>query len=190
MVDPGASTGVTAVLARDGDRGMLTFPGAIASLTVAAVDPQLIRRARHIHVSSFFLQRALTPDLPALFADVRRNGTTVSVDPNWDPSGAWDDGLPGLLGAIDILMPNAVEAMHISGRDGSRRRRACAQRRRGDGRGQARCRRRARGRDREPRSARAPPDGPPPVDTIGAGDSFDAGLLAGVAGRRAARARR
>jgi sugar/nucleoside kinase (ribokinase family) len=179
VVDPAASTGVTAVLARDGDRGMLTFPGAIASLTVRAIDPGLIRGARHIHVSSFFLQGALTPDLPALLAEVRRNGTTVSVDPNWDPSGAWDDGLPGLLGAIDILMPNAAEARHISGREDP-----------GDAA-------RALNADGATVVVKLGPDGAiavrsgtlvsarspnlgTPVDTIGAGDSFDAGLLAGL----------
>jgi sugar/nucleoside kinase (ribokinase family) len=179
VVDASAPTGVTVVMARDGDRGMLTFPGTIASLTVAAVDPELIRRARHIHVSSFFLQRALTPGLPALFGDARRRGATVSVDPNWDPAQSWDSGLRELLSEIDILLPNAAEAMLISdcgdpgkaasalsasgtlvavklGADGALAVRSGVEIR---------------------ASAVAVSS---PVDTIGAGDSFDAGLLAGL----------
>jgi sugar/nucleoside kinase (ribokinase family) len=179
VVDPSGPTGVTIVLARDGDRGMVTFPGTIASLTVAAVDPQLIRRARHIHVSSFFLQRALTPDLAVLFAEVRRDGATVSVDPNWDPSRSWDAGLRGLLSEIDILMPNAVEAMRISGRDDPRE----AARDLSASGTLVAVKLGADGaiafRSGTEATARAP-DGPPPIDTIGAGDSFDAGLLAAL----------
>ena len=170
---------MTVVLARDGDRGMVTFPGAISALTVAAVDPDLIRRARHIHVSSFFLQRALTPELPALFAEVRSRGTTVSVDPNWDPSGSWDSGLLDLLGMIDILMPNAVEAMRISGRDDPLE----AARHLSAAGPLVAVKLGAQGAVAVQAgvevTARSPA-GPEPVDTIGAGDAFDAGLLAGL----------
>ena len=39
VVDPGVRTGLTVVLARPGDRAILTFPGAIAAMTAERVDP-------------------------------------------------------------------------------------------------------------------------------------------------------
>jgi sugar/nucleoside kinase (ribokinase family) len=48
-------------------------------------------------------------------AGVRRRGGTTSVDPNWDPSERWDGGLRELLGEVDVLLPNAVEAVQIAG---------------------------------------------------------------------------
>ena len=83
-VDPGVRTGLTVVLARPGDRAILTFPGAIAAMTAARVDPALVARARHVHVSSFFLQTALAPGLPACWpprepAGQRRRWTPTGI---------------------------------------------------------------------------------------------------------------
>ena len=49
---------------------MLTAPGTIGDLRAELIDPTLLHAARHVHVSSYFLQRALAPDLPTLFDDV------------------------------------------------------------------------------------------------------------------------
>jgi sugar/nucleoside kinase (ribokinase family) len=117
VVDAGLRTGVTVVLARPDDRAIITFPGAIAEMTVERVPAELVRRARHIHVSSFFLQMGLAPGLPGLFESARGAGTSTSVDPNWDPSGGWDGGLLALLSQVDVLLPNAEEVCRISGRD-------------------------------------------------------------------------
>ena len=181
-VDPGVRTGLTVVLARPGDRAILTFPGAIAMMTAARVDPALAARARHVHVSSFFLQIGLAPGLPDLLATARAGGTTTSVDPNWDPSGGWDGGLRALLPQIDVLMPNAVEACRIAGVDDVARAAAdlaglgplVAVKLGPEGAlavpagGGAAVR------------AHPPPDVPEPVDAVGAGDTFDAGLLTGL----------
>jgi sugar/nucleoside kinase (ribokinase family) len=181
VVSETAATGVTVVLAREGDRGMVTFPGAIAALTVEAIDPGLVREARHVHVSSYFLQTQLVSGLPGLVAEARRAGATVSVDPNWDPSGGWDSGLLDLLGMVDILLPNAVEAMRLARRDSA----VDAARRLSASGATVVVKLGAEGAlaqrpgDEEP--LRVPAlDGVTPVDATGAGDSFDAGLIAGL----------
>lgn len=115
VVGRGRPTGLTVVLARPDDRAILTRPGTVADLHAEAIDPRMLDRARHVHVASYFLQDALRPGLPALFERVRANGTTTSVDPNWDPSERWDDGLLELLSLTDVFLPNAEEAMRISG---------------------------------------------------------------------------
>jgi sugar/nucleoside kinase (ribokinase family) len=112
-------TGLTVVLARPDDRAILTFPGAIAAMTAERVDADLLARARHVHVASFFLQTALVPGLAALLRSARAHGATTSVDPNWDPAQQWDGGLLRLLGEVDILLPNAAEACRLAGAAGA-----------------------------------------------------------------------
>ena len=113
-VDARRPTGMTVVLSGDSDRAILTSMGTIGDLRVNSIDPDLVRSARHLHVSSFFLQRALAPDLPNLFELAREGGAGTSVDPNWDPSGAWDGGLQDLLASVDVLFPNEMEATRIA----------------------------------------------------------------------------
>jgi sugar/nucleoside kinase (ribokinase family) len=182
VVDAGVRTGLTVVLARPGDRAILTFPGAIAAMTAERVDPGVLARARHVHVSSFYLQTALAPGLPRLLAAARAGGATTSVDPNWDPSGGWDGGLRALLGEIDVLAPNAVEACRIAGVDDVE---AAAARLAARGPLVA-VKLGAAGALLVPAGggavvrAQPPPAPAEPVDAVGAGDTFDAGLLAGL----------
>jgi sugar/nucleoside kinase (ribokinase family) len=114
VVQKGNPTGVTVVLSAREDRAMLTAPGTIGALRAEMIDPRLLSSARHVHVSSFFLQRGLAVDLPDLFQDIRARGGTVSLDPNWDPSGEWDGGLMRLLPRLDVFLPNSMEAMRLA----------------------------------------------------------------------------
>jgi sugar/nucleoside kinase (ribokinase family) len=176
-VDPQLRTGVTVVLSRGEDRAILTFLGAIEELRGHALDPGLLRSARHVHVSSYFLQRGLQEDLPELFRQARESGTTTSLDPNWDPSERWDSALLSLLDVTDVFLPNSAEARGITGIDdidvvaetlsehGS-----LVAVKFGQGGGLAV----ADGRLVHVESVPVEV-----VDTTGAGDSFDAGFLAG-----------
>jgi ribokinase len=114
LTRPGRATGLTVVLSRpDGDRALLTFPGTMADLTASDLDDAVLARARHVHVSSFYLQRGLHPGLPDLLAAVRQQGATTSVDPGWDPAEGWDAIAP-VLSQVDYLLPNAAECQAIS----------------------------------------------------------------------------
>jgi sugar/nucleoside kinase (ribokinase family) len=116
LVDPDRPTGLTVVLARGpGDRAILTRTGTIADLRSDRIDQNALEAARHVHVASYYLQDELRPGLPDLFERVRANGATTSLDPNWDPSERWDDGLLELLSLTDVLLPNAGEATRIAG---------------------------------------------------------------------------
>ena len=61
VVDPERPTGLTVVLSRPDDRAILTHPGTISALRADAIDRALLTDARHVHVSSFFLQRGARP---------------------------------------------------------------------------------------------------------------------------------
>jgi len=178
VVDPNARTGLTVILSRPGDRAILMFPGTIASLRSDQVDEGLLASMRHVHVASFFLQTALGAGLPELFARARSAGATTSIDPNWDPGERWDGGLKDLLSATDVFLPNAEEAMRIADVDDAEdAARVLASRgplvavRRGPAWALAAL------PSGELVEAQALP-GTDPVDTIGAGDSFNAGFLA------------
>ena len=177
VVDPRERTGMTVILQKPGDRAMLTHLGAIAALRPELVSPDLLRSARHLHVGSYWLQTALQPGLPELFARARRRGATTSLDTNWDPSGAWS-GLDALLGATDILLPNEAEACAIAGAasweealEALARRVPTVAVKRG-GAGAAAIRGGERAEVAAPEVA--------VVDAVGAGDSFDAGFVCGT----------
>ena len=111
-----APTGMTVALSRSADRAILTAPGAVASLTAQDVPAALLARARHVHVSSYFLlERSLGPGLAAVLAAARAAGATTSLDTNWDPAGKWgDDHLHAALAQTDVLLPNETEALRIA----------------------------------------------------------------------------
>jgi sugar/nucleoside kinase (ribokinase family) len=176
VVDPERPTGLTVVLSKPTDRAMLTMPGTIGALRVDLVDADLLAATRHVHVSSYFLQRELAPGLPALFERLRASGVSTSVDPNWDPSGSWDAGVLEVLDGTDVFRPNEMEATHIAHisdvPEAIRRLRAHARIvvvKQG-GAGSA-----AGG---EGGYVKAQPVPAHVVDTTGAGDAFDAGFLA------------
>lgn len=176
----GVPTGLTVALSRGEDRAILTATGAITSLAARDVPEALVSGARHLHVSSYFLiEHSLGGDLAALFAAVRAAGVTTSLDTNWDPAENWGgDQLRAALAQTDLLVPNEAEALRIAGRDtlpeaagvltaaGSR----LVVKRGSRG---ALCAEDGRKHDVALPAVR-------PVDTTGAGDCFNAGLIAGL----------
>jgi sugar/nucleoside kinase (ribokinase family) len=109
IVDPAFSTGLTVILNKTGDRAILTYLGAMAALQAGQVPTDLLHSARHLHLTSYFLQTALQPGLPDLFRRARQAGLTISLDTNWDPQERWN-GVEDLLGLVDVFLPNAAEA--------------------------------------------------------------------------------
>jgi sugar/nucleoside kinase (ribokinase family) len=110
----GHQTGLSIVLTRpDGDRAILTYSGTMSELSRTDVPADWLRAARHVHASSFFLQRGLQADLPALFEEARIAGATTSLDPGWAPRGEWANAGP-ILSQTDYLLPNAAECWHLA----------------------------------------------------------------------------
>lgn len=177
-IEKSLATGVTVVLSRGDDRAILTAVGAIDALDAFAIDMAVLRSARHVHVSSYFLQRKLRVGLEPLLIAAREGGASISLDPNWDPDESWDGGLLALLPLLDYLLVNEQEARLI-GRFDNAERAAHSLASKGPtvvvklgavgGLLVA-------GGD----TIRAPALPQAVVDTTGAGDSFDAGFLRGV----------
>ncbi|MGB9402103.1 MAG: carbohydrate kinase family protein [Candidatus Acidiferrales bacterium] len=113
----GLSTGLTVILTHPEHRFTLTYPGAMFELSYADLDLDYIFSARHLHLSSYFLQKALRPRIADLFREAKAKGLSTSLDTNDDPSGEWGNDLLGVLPFVDILFPNEREAKKIAGTD-------------------------------------------------------------------------
>jgi sugar/nucleoside kinase (ribokinase family) len=110
-------TGLSIILSRGSDRAILTFPGTIPCLRFSEIRLDLLAQARHIHLGSYFLQRALRFEVPNLFDIAHQNGLTISLDTNYDPSAVWNEGIDILLQKVDIFLPNEYECQAISGKN-------------------------------------------------------------------------
>ena len=183
-VDRDVPTGASVILTSGSDRAILTAPGTMALLRDEDVPEGLVARARHVHVGSVFQLDALRPRLTARLAAAHRAGLTTSADCNWDPRETWDGGLWDILRETDVFMPNAAEATQITGTTNVETAaralvaagpRVVAVKCGMDG---------AIAVERDGTLTRVPSLAVAAVDTTGAGDSFDAGFVAGfLAGR-------
>jgi sugar/nucleoside kinase (ribokinase family) len=107
-------TGVTIALSTVRDRALVTYQGAIASLSYGQLEMSLLRAHRHLHMTSYFLQTALRPAFPRIFREARSMGLTTSFDPNSDPTGDWSGKIRKVLAHTDVLFVNEPEALDLS----------------------------------------------------------------------------
>lgn len=180
IVDSSMKTGLSVILLRGADRAILTYSGAIGALRLDEIDRSLFARARHVHIGSYFLLDALRPDVPQLFDAAHANGMTTSIDTNYDPAERWDDGVADALARADIFLPNEAELLAIlrcESVDAGLRAFSAA----GLSERTLVVKLGARGAIAQHGEQRAQVDGirVDVVDTVGAGDSFDAGFVYG-----------
>lgn len=172
---PEARTGVTVHLQHTELRHMFTYAGTIFQLGFDDLDLDYLAESRHLHMPSYYLQRALTSRIPELFANLKSAGLTVSLDPNDDPENTWDRCILDALPFVDVLMPNEREACLIAGKADLDAAIAALRK----------CvplvviKRGAKGASAYTRDSEWHAPAPPVkiVDAVGAGDSFNAGFL-------------
>ena len=169
------TTGLTVILHHEQWRNILTYSGTIAELSWDDLDLDYLADSQHFHLSSYYLHKDLLPRVGELFQRLKAKGLTISLDTNDDPDDRWEGGLYEVLRYVDVFLPNEREACKVAGTDnvedaikklsklvplvvvklGSKG--SLAQ----------------RGAER----VTSPSQKVVPVDTVGAGDSFDAGFL-------------
>lgn len=173
---PGSTTtGLTVILHHEQWRNILTYSGTIAELSWDDLDLDYLADSRHFHFSSYYLQRGLRPRAGQLFQKLKSKGLTISLDTNDDPDDRWEGDLHEILRHVDVFLPNEREACKAAGTEDLEdaikklseqvpllvvklgKKGAIAQ----------------RGKER----FTSPSKEVTPVDTVGAGDSFDAGFL-------------
>jgi sugar/nucleoside kinase (ribokinase family) len=111
----GAVTGVTVVLPHGVKRHMFTYPGTMAEMTLADLDLDHLAEVQHFHLSSLFLQTGLRPDVGKLFQKLKQAGVTISLDTNDDPDDRWEGLVDTVLPHVDVLLPNESEACRMIG---------------------------------------------------------------------------
>ena len=113
IVRSDGQTGLSVILNNESDRAILTHSGLIAELQASDIPDDLLLQSRHLHVASYFLQTKIQPDLPGLFHRAHSLGLTTSLDTNYDPSEQWI-GFDELLSVTDVFLPNQTEALSIT----------------------------------------------------------------------------
>lgn len=180
---PTRATGVTVLLPHGEHRHILTFPGTMAELSVHDLEFDFLVQSRHLHISSIFLQRGLHDGLADLLRRIKAAGLTISLDSNDDPDDQWGSPLAEILPYVDLFLPNEDEICRMTKTSNvDEAVRALAVRppvivvKRG-----------ARGARvyEQDKVTDVPGLKVTPIDTIGAGDSFDAGFLRGFLHSRA-----
>jgi len=172
---PGKTTGLTVILPQRKQRYILTYPGTMYDMTDRELDLSYVFNAKHVHVSSYFLQKALRPHLIEIFRKAKDAGLTTSLDTNDDPENRWSGEIALLLKYVDILIPNEREACKIAGTEDlekaldtlSQKVSTLVVKRGSQG---------AVARVGKEKYSSFPPV-VDPVDLVGAGDSFDAGFI-------------
>lgn len=171
----GSPTGLTVILTQPEHRFILTYPGTIFELKYEDLDFKHIFSARHLHLASYYLQRALRPRIGELFRNAKAKRLTTSLDTNDDPDGKWGEDLLEVLRFVDIFLPNEREAKKIARTEDIEEAiaklashcRIVVVKRGAEGA-------RAREGAKEWRCAGIEVKA---VDSVGAGDSFDAGFI-------------
>jgi len=175
IVDPAVKTGITVSITGPKDRALVTHLGAIAQFHAGDIDPAMIRGFNHLHISAYFMQSGLRPGILSVFRQAKAAGMTTSLDPGFDPDEKWGPGLVETLAATDVFFPNEVELRAISGKENLDDALAALQN--GHTLVVAKLGKEGAMTIVDGRIVRVPAPTVEPVDTTGAGDSFNAGFL-------------
>jgi len=113
-VDEKVKTGITVVMSFPDDYAMLTYMGAMEDFSLDDINFDYIRKSRHMHLSSYYLQPKMRTGCAELFRKAKQMGLTTSLDPGWDPDEAWTEEIFEVLDHVDVFLPNEQEALFIS----------------------------------------------------------------------------
>lgn len=108
------TTGLSVILPQRKQRYILTYPGTMFEMTDKDLDLNYVFSAKHLHVSSYFLQKGMRASLIDIFRRAKEAGLSTSLDTNDDPENRWSSEIQLLLKHTDILLPNEREACKLA----------------------------------------------------------------------------
>lgn len=110
-------TGITVVMNYDQDRANVTYCGAMRALTIDDIPWKEIKKFSHFHLSNFFLQNGIKNDIIEIFKKAKAAGLTTSLDLQWDPADQWDFDYKSCLPYVDVFLPNKAEILALTKKD-------------------------------------------------------------------------
>lgn len=112
--DSNLTTGASIGLHYNGDRGMVTYAGAMTEFSIADIPLERLQEAKHLHFSSYFFQPGIQQQLVQLFSAAKKMGLTTSFDMQTDPNHRWEIDYAAILPYVDIFFPNENELLQIT----------------------------------------------------------------------------
>jgi len=113
IVEDNLRTGITLSLTYPKNKAQVTYIGSIDSLVASDIKPELFHGYGHLHISSIYLQRKLLGSFREIFASAKRDGLITSLDTGVDPGNRYEH-IDEILGHVDIFLPNDAEARGIT----------------------------------------------------------------------------
>ncbi|MCJ8007798.1 carbohydrate kinase family protein [Lederbergia wuyishanensis] len=111
---PHIQTGVTLSLSTSKDRALLTYMGTISELGPNDIPEEIYDLADHIHFGSYFLQTNMKQHWKDVLIKARSKNVTTSFDTGWDPNEKWDrDVILSLMEDVNLFIPSEVEINNI-----------------------------------------------------------------------------
>jgi sugar/nucleoside kinase (ribokinase family) len=167
-------TGVTVNMISGNTRTQATYPGTIEEYDGAGLTEDALGGLTHIHFGGVYLETRLLPRIEAVLASARRLGLTTSLDPQWDSTERWE-GMDRWLPLVSYLFVNSDEAISFTKAASPAEALVALSKR-------TPCPLVKIGRDgalvlSEGQVVQVQGKVVKPVDTTGAGDTFDAGFL-------------
>lgn len=114
ITDKSLRTGATVIFFIEDDRMMVTYPGSMEHLTVEDISNKTLESSKHLHTSAVFFQPKLKAGLAKLFKKAKEMGLSTSMDTQWDPNEAWDIDLDIVLPNLDFFLPNEEEFIRLA----------------------------------------------------------------------------
>jgi sugar/nucleoside kinase (ribokinase family) len=173
--DPKTGTGIAVAFTETGDRALVSFLGTVATTVPRDLGTIEWRRFSHLHLTSPFLQFGLSAHFVPLLRAARRAGMSTSLDPGWDPRERWN--LEAIYPLLDLLLVNEVEAKALV----RIAKPAAAARKLAEEVTLVVVKTGAKGAVAATSTTvwKEPPHRVDPIDTTGAGDTFDAAFVDG-----------
>lgn len=114
IIDRDQQTGITVAFSYGNSRAMVTYAGAMSKLVQEEISDETLLKGKHLHISSIFLQEGLLPGIVDLYKRAKALGLTTSLDTQWDPYEKWNVNLNDLLPNVDIFLPNEEELKNMT----------------------------------------------------------------------------
>lgn len=109
------ATGATVVMNdMKEDRAMITCQGAMKNYHSGMIPFDRFSSARHLHISSLFIQPGIRDHLKKIFSKAKTAGLTTSLDIQWDPEEKWGFDFRNILPYVDVFLPNEKEILALT----------------------------------------------------------------------------